>query len=111
MTPTTIAKGVKAMSQTAALEQLVERVEHLEETVTSLQSDLSALRNGAGKNGQTTSIRFADKQKLRQAMNELLTALGVTGEPVGASELRTMMKQSGLERDELSRSLIEARDE
>ncbi|MEP7341143.1 MAG: hypothetical protein ABI977_25660 [Acidobacteriota bacterium] len=100
------------MSQAATMEQLTERVTHLEQTVTFLRHDLSSLKSTPGDNGHATpAIRFADKQKLRQAMKELLAALGVQGTPVEADELRRMMEQSGLEKDELSRSLIEARDE
>lgn len=55
-------------------------------------------------------VRFSDKEGLRQAMKQLLAALNVEGDPVSVEQLRREMETSGLEPNELSRSLIEARD-
>jgi hypothetical protein len=52
-----------------------------------------------------------DKTLLRRAMDKLFQTLSIQGEPIGVEALRQMMKKENLNQNELSRSIIEARDE
>ena len=118
------------------LEQEVAGLRQLEQEVVGLRQEVGELKNKPATNGQAAitdhladkekvelrpeagqkadsiaGIRWADQEALSRAMRELFAALDIQGEPIGAENLQRMMEHSGLEKDELSRSLIEARDE
>ncbi len=57
-------------------------------------------------------IRFADQEALSRAMDKLFADLGIEkAEPIGAEALQKMMAQEWLEPNELSRGIVEMRDE
>jgi len=55
--------------------------------------------------------RWADKQEQRRRVNALFATLSIQGAPIGAEALQQSMNQAGLVPNELSRSLVEAREE
>jgi hypothetical protein len=58
-------------------------------------------------------IEWADKRALSEEMNKLMQALGIPeGKLIGAKALRELIRQEGiLEENELSRGIIEMREE
>ncbi|MCD6335751.1 MAG: hypothetical protein J7M27_10545 [Candidatus Latescibacteria bacterium] len=61
--------------------------------------------------GRTVAYPMADKLDQRRRIKDLFTALSIQGAPMGARVLQQRMDQVGLIPDELSRSLVEAREE
>ncbi|MCC6443502.1 MAG: hypothetical protein IT210_08600 [Armatimonadetes bacterium] len=54
---------------------------------------------------------WAGKAMLREKIKELFEKLSIEGAPIPAEQLQRMMADSGLEQNELSRGIIEAREE
>ncbi len=100
-----LAETQPAKSPTGELSHVEQEIsaQHNETTEPGLEAEQKA--------NSIVGIRWADQEALSRAMKELLAALDIHGEPIGAENLQRMMEHSGLEKDELSRSLIEARDE
>ena len=97
------------MSQTATAEQLTNRVTELERTTLQLQKDMGELRrNLPGANGLVQAV---DQATLSAAVNKLFADLGITAQPKGVAYLRQMFEQEGVAELDLTRQLIEARDE
>jgi hypothetical protein len=57
------------------------------------------------------SLPRVNKQAQRRWAADLFAALAIEGHPIGAEALQEMSQCSGLEPDELSRGLIDARGE
>jgi hypothetical protein len=99
------------------LQQLTDKVVYLEQEVNTIRKELADLREQQEAVPQvpiTQSIAnfpWMDKTLLRQAMDKLFQTLSIQGEPIGVEALRQMMKNENLDQNELSRSIIEARDE
>lgn len=102
------------MSQTATVEQLAERVETLEQTVVTIRHDLAEFKskpvNGQAKRPAEYSEKV-NQEEWGQAIRQLFSELGITAQAKGVPHLRQMYKEAGLENLNLSRQLIEARDE
>jgi hypothetical protein len=99
------------------LQQLTDKVVYLEQEVNTIRKELADLREQQEPVPQgpaTQSIAdfpWVDKTLLKQAMDKLFQTLSIQGEPIGVEALRQMMKNENLDQNELSRSIIEARDE
>ena len=99
------------------LPQLVDKVTQLEQVVDNIRAELAALRQQMKPVPQAVSAQpeviyqWADKTLLRQVMAKLFETLSITGEPIAAEALQQMMGQANLRPNELSRGLIEAREE
>lgn len=95
------------------LQQLTERVIHLEKELDTLRQEMIDLRKQRSTTSQTTlfpsAIDFSTVDK--KAVDEFFEILSIQGEPIGIQALRQMMAGENLEPNELSRSLVEARDE
>lgn len=98
------------MEETIVLDQLTERVSNLENEVSGLRQEVGALRqqtapvNGAG-------IQFVDQAELSRTFKQLFAELGITAQPKGVAYLRQMYEAAGITDLQLSRCLVEARDE
>src|SRR5689334_18920112 len=105
------------MDQTQAIEQIMDRLDHLEQAVSQLRSSVSELQPQAQQPQKTVQAQpvedypWADKTLLRQEFKKLLDSLGIHRQPVGAERLQRMMDQAGLGSNELSQGIIEMRDE
>ena len=106
---TKIAKSYKAMSQTATVEQLAERVGSLEREVESIKHELDEAKSKPFINGQVDV--FADQQMARKAFAEFMTAEEIDVQPVGIEKLREMMKQAWFPELRMSDEVISMRDE
>ena len=58
-----------------------------------------------------SAIKWADQNALSQAFDKVFANLGIQEEPAGIEALQEMMGQAGLEKNALSRGIIEMRDE
>jgi hypothetical protein len=105
------------MKPTLSLEQLAERLTSLEKEVKTIRKELADLRQQTGTIPQVTETQAAgtcpraDKGAQRHWFNGLFAALSIKGIPIGVEALQQRMGQAGLAPNELSRSLIEAREE
>ncbi len=103
------------MSQTLTLQQITNKISHLEEEMNNLRKELDELRqqNADTSNPFTTNVAYtwADKQSQRRWINQLFTSLSITNTPIGPQTLQQRMSQSELSPDELSRGIVEAREE
>jgi hypothetical protein len=99
------------------LQQLADKVVYLEQEVNTIRKELADLREQQEAVPQVPTTQpianfpWMDKTLLRQAMDKLFQTLSIQGEPIGVEALREMMKKENLSQNELSRSIIEARDE
>ena len=105
------------MNQTLSLQQLADRLVHVEREMNIIRRELTDLRQRTGPVPQTGVTQFAvayswaDKEILRLWIKGLFAALSIQGVPMGAQLLQQRMGQAGLTPNELSRSLVEAREE
>lgn len=103
------------MNQALKVEQLSDRISHLEEEVKYLRNELAKLQRqtNSTREAATTQITFswADKEAQRRWIDQLFTSLSIHGAPMGPQALQQKMRQASLTHNELSRSLIEAREE
>ena len=56
-------------------------------------------------------MKQVDKSMLKEHMRQFLLKLSIKGEPIGHEALQKQMGEAGLEENELSRSIIAAREE
>jgi hypothetical protein len=103
------------VSQTLTLKQITNKISHLEEEVNILREELDELRqqkaNTSTKSATQVAYTWADKESQRRWINQLFTSLSITSMPIGPQTLQQRMSQSGLSHDELSRDIVEAREE
>jgi len=107
------------MSQTLSLQQVTESLVRLEQLLNTIQGELAELRQQMGdavpspttKAHSTMAFFWVDKALQRQRMNELFQSLAIQAESIGPEALQVRMSQAGLADNELSQSLIEAREE
>ena len=61
--------------------------------------------------GSGVAYPWADKEEQRRQVKALFATLSIQGAPIGAQALQQRMSQAGLSPNELSRGIIEAREE
>ena len=99
------------MEQTLTLQQLIERLMNLEREVNSLHHDLAHFQQHPDASTVTLAYRWADKNIQRRWMSQVFASYSIQGKPRGALALQQEMSRANLAANELSRSLIEAREE
>jgi uncharacterized protein (UPF0335 family) len=101
------------MNQTVTVEQLAERVGSLEQEVVVLKHDLAEIKFESASNGSHAQVTAPtiSSAEWGQAFRQLFNELGITAQAKGVAHLRKMYKEAGIENLNLSRQLIEARDE
>jgi hypothetical protein len=102
------------MEHVLSLEQLTDRLLRLENEIEVIRRALVEHYQPKATTLSTPSpmpiFRWADKQILQREMNAFCTFLSATVEPIGLEELQQRMSESGLAPNELSQSIIEARE-
>ena len=97
-----------------ALRELDRRLAHVEKEVASIRRDFFNCKEDAVSTpsslGKLTGFGI-DKTKYRKLVEHLFEELGITTQPIDAEQLQARMKPLGLEECELSRAVIEAREE
>ncbi len=103
------------MSQSPYVQQLVNRLAHLENEIKTIRQELAALSQQTRDVSETSPPRvifpWADKEAQKHQIDTLFEALSIKGTPIGVKELQHKLAEAGLHRNELSRALIEAREE
>lgn len=105
------------MNQPLSLQQLADRLLRVEREMNIIRGELTDLRQRPRAVPQAAVTQFAiayswaDKEILRRRLKGLFAALSIQGVPMGAKLLQQRMGQAGLTPNELSRSLVEAREE
>ena len=103
------------MGTTLTLEQITNKLSHLEDEVDILRKELAELRqqkrDAPTKSNTQITYAWVDKEFQRHWMNQLFASLPIISMPINPQILQQRMMQSGLSLDELSRGIIEAREE
>lgn len=102
------------MEQTFSLQQLTDRLLRLESEIQAIRQTLieRSQQNASTAVGvkPTPILRWADKQTLQREMNAFRASLSIHTEPIAIGDLQRKMEESGLAPNELSQSIIEARE-
>jgi hypothetical protein len=104
------------MHQSLSLQQLTDRIVHLEKKVDIIHKELTDLRQEQTvpqtiPAPSAIAYPWVDKEILKRRIETLFKTLSIQRTPIGALALQEQMSQIGLEPDELSRAIIEAREE
>lgn len=105
------------MNQTLSMQELTDRLVRVESEVTALREELASLRKQTRTSPRTAITREAmahlctDKMALSRWINGLFEKLSIQGTPIGAEALQEKMAQASLTSNELSRSIVSAREE
>lgn len=106
--------GSENMNQAATIQQLTDRLRRLEAEIVAIRENLKTLSE---QQGQPLSIdatvpeTWVNKAELREQIRHLFLTLSIQGEPVGAETLQKWMHEAELSSNELSQSIIAAREE
>ena len=90
---------------------LTERLDHLEEELRFIRKELDELRQQTSRDSQAGDAIWADKAAQKRMLNDLFAALSIQGSAIGAEALQQQMAQTHLDENELSKGIIEAREE
>mgnify|MGYP006969363710 CR=1 FL=1 len=102
------------MNQAATIQQLTDRLRRIEAEIIAVREELKTLPEKQGQptsKGTTVPYTWVDKVVLKKQMRHLFHTLSVQGEPVGAEMLQKQMGETELTSNELSQSIIAAREE
>jgi hypothetical protein len=105
------------MNQALSVQQLTDKLTRLEMEVKIIRQELVELRQQSEVATRVSTRHPAiarlgvDREMRRRWMNDVFTALSIRGAPIGAEMLQQRMSQAGLTPNELSRSLVDAREE
>jgi len=104
------------MNQTLTIHQLADKIVHIEKEMSVIHKELADLRRQTKKQKRITTpsviaYPWADKGEQRRWIKELFATLSIQGVPMGAKVLQRRMGRVSLTPNELSRGLVEAREE
>jgi hypothetical protein len=106
--------GSKKMNQPATIQQLTDRLKRIEAEIVAMRQELTALpvaRGQTHQGGPPISYNCTDKRELKEQVRNLFLALSIQHTPIGAETLQQQMRDAGLTSNELSQSIIAAREE
>jgi len=92
------------MEQAVSLRQLADRMSLIEKEIRAIKRELEELCLGK-------STPWADKDEGRNWFESLFRTLSIRGGPIGVEVLQKEMERAGLTPNELSRAIVEAREE
>jgi len=98
------------------LQQLTDRLLRLENEMRAIRQAMADRLQPKVDVPRTTTARpmqvspWADKQILRREMAAFCASLSIHAEPIGIEDLQRKMGESGLAPNELSQSIIKARE-
>ena len=105
------------MEQILSLQQLADRLVYLEREVAVIRQEVSTRRRPIKTTLRTEASRptfvypWVNKDGPKQWFDLLFAALPIQGSPIGAEQLQRKMAEAELEGNELSRSIVAAREE
>lgn len=102
------------MNQTATIQQLTDRLRRIEAEIVAVREELKTLPRQQDRPLSiyaTVHDTWVNKAALREQIQRLFLTLSIQGEPVGAETLQKRMREAELTANELSQSIIAAREE
>ncbi|MCZ7666053.1 MAG: hypothetical protein M5U34_01820 [Chloroflexi bacterium] len=102
------------MNQTATIQQLTNRLRRIEAEIVAVREELKTLPRQQDHPlpfDATVSDTWVNKAALREQIRRLFLTLSIQGEPVGVEALQKRMREAELASNELSQSIIAAREE
>ena len=102
------------MNKTATIQQLSDRLRWIEAEIVAVREELKTLPTQQEHPlpiDATGSDTWVNKTALREQMRRLFLTLSIQGEPIGVEALQKRMREAGLATNELSQSIIAAREE
>jgi hypothetical protein len=102
------------MKQSVPIQRLTNRINRIETEIIAIRQELEAIPEQQNQRSypDTSDVSlFVDKSMLKEQMRQFLLKLSIEGEPIGYEALQEQMREAGLEENELSQSIIAARNE
>jgi hypothetical protein len=106
--------GNKDMNQFTTIQELTNRLRRIEAEIVAVREELKALpeqQEQLPPVNVTVPYTWVNKMVLREQMQHLLLTLSIQGEPLGTELLQKQMSEAELTSNELSQSIIAAREE
>jgi hypothetical protein len=102
------------MNQLASIQRLTNRLHRIEREITAMRQELQELPHEVSATPSEEKVippDWVDKAVLRKQMQHLFLTLSIEGSPVGIKALQEHMRRTILGANELSNSIIAAREE
>jgi len=102
------------MNQSATIQQLTERLRRVEAEIIAVREELKALpekQSPPTPIGVTVPYIWVNKAALKKQIRYLFQTFSIQGTPVGAESFQKQMREAELTSNELSQSIIAAREE
>ena len=102
------------MNQFTTIQELTNRLRRIEAEIVAVREELKALPEQQSQPpivDVTVPYTWVNKMVLREQMQHLLLTLSIQGEPLGTELLQKQMSEAELTSNELSQSIIAAREE
>ena len=102
------------MNQSVTIQRLTNHLRRIESEISDIRRELKALPQQspqASLADVSMPYAFADKTTIRKQMQQLFLTLSIHSQPVGAEKLQEQMREAVLTSNELSQSLLAAREE
>ncbi|HEX6385090.1 MAG TPA: hypothetical protein VF177_10505 [Anaerolineae bacterium] len=102
------------MNQSTTIQELTNRLRRIEAEIVAVREELKALPQQQDQLlpvDVTVPYTWVNKTALREQMQHLFLTLSIQGEPVGPELLQKRMHDAELTSNELSQSIIAAREE
>jgi hypothetical protein len=101
------------MYQQIDIQNLSVHLSRLEAEIASIRKKIEALPQQpkqAVLREMAPTYNWVNKEALKEQFNTLFSNLGIQGDSIGAEALQKQMRQAGLDDNELSESIIAARE-
>lgn len=101
------------MNQSAVIRRLTDRLKQIESELMAIRQELSAFPSAPVQKTlpEKMTEAFADKALFRAEMAHLLRGLSIEEKPVTAEMVQNKMAEADLTANELSHSIVAAREE
>ena len=97
------------MNQMSSIQRVTDQLGRIEAEITAIRRELIALRQR--QTGTAVPYPWVNKTAMGQAMQKFFLTFAIEGQIIGAERLQEQMKAANLTPNELSRSIIKAREE
>jgi len=102
------------MNQSITIQRLSSHLRRIESEISDIRRELNALpkqQKQQSFDDVTITYAFFNKLPLREQMQKLFLSLSVQSESIGAESLQKQMRAADITSNELSQSIIAAREE
>jgi hypothetical protein len=99
------------MENVSEREQFAARLFAVEQEAALLRQEIARLSLPETKAAESLFISSTEQNLLADAMAEMFADMQIQGQPVGAERLQEMMRAANLAPSEMSRGIIDMRDE